>query len=924
MFRRLVVVAVAVAATGIMVLGYFSLKRNIQSGTDPFTAIAEDAVVIVKADRATDFLSFLNRETLFWPDLNKVLKSDFLVSQVEFLDSLLDGNQGAGEFASGKSLYFSLHPSGKDNYETVFYSALIDRGEIRSSRTLVSEILSEHAPVAERSFQRTVIYESSFTINGELRVCSWTVSHGVLMLSFSPVLIENAIMHLDSGSSITEDPAFQRVHSTSGRDVDANVYINLRHLPDYLSAFAGGDTKNFLEGYSGLGSWAELDLHLGKNGLLMNGFSVPGPEKDSYLSVFSGQSPVRIGIESVIPGYSSAFLAMGLTDAELFHDNFREWMEKSGRLSNFNNMAGRFLELTGHEPFEAFNGFMDREAAMVLTGWDESGEKGESFLVLKTRSRSMALESLLDMIGHHAGLSGDNIDTYREVYQVDRETSFDIYRFPFSNTGELLFGKVFGGIQTSWFGFVGNYLVFGESVAALSEFIHANVLNQTLSANSRFREFSEFLVSGNNLYFYCNLTRSPGLFTSLLRDDLAANLAVNIDHFRKFRVMSLQFSADRDLIYNNIFLRYSGEITEEPRTKWQTLLDTVADFKPLLLVNHNTGENEIFIQDVDNNIYLINSAGRILWKKPLPGRIMGNVYQVDYYNNNRLQMLFNTREQIFLLDRNGNDVGRYPIRLPSPATNGIALFDYDNDRNYRIFLACEDRSVEVRTIEGNIVPGWNFSGTEHQVNHDIRFFRVGGRDHIVFADRHRVYITDRRGNIRVRPDTAIPVSPRNGIAYEERTPSSDPRLAITDTTGRVWHIYFDGKTEPIVAGNYSSDHFFDFQDVTADGYKDYIFLDNNRLDVYSRDGLPVFSHEFSCRVSHAPAYYHFSGADRKLGVVCRESEQIYLFNSDGDIYNGFPLKGSSYFTIGFLESGQGNFHLLVGSGDNFLYNYTVY
>ena len=915
-----IILAVAVFMTA----GYFYLHRSVVTETDPFTAVADDAVVIVKAGSLTGFFSAIKNNSGLWTELGTVLNSGGLAPGVLFLDSLFTHNDAASELVAGKGLYFSLHPAGRYNYDVVFYKALNSRQEINTFNDLISGLFSGYSMVSERVYDRVRIYDTDFKWKGKQMNISWAISDGVVMLSFSPLLLENAVKQFGSGSSVLEDEAFQKVFVTGGSNVDANIFINLENLPRYISVFTEGETMELLNNFSDLANWAELDLHLRDDALLLNGFSYSDGTGDNYLNIFAGQSPLEITAESVIPGYSSAFLSLGLSDMPDFHRRYTEWMENTGRSEKHIQLTDDFVRQTGSDPLSSFHSFMEGEVSLVMTNWNDTRKKGENFLVMKTKSRSMASSDLEDMLRYNAGVTGESFDSYRHVYRVDAEISFDIFSFPFMQTGELLFGRVFGLAETAYFSFVDNYLVFGESVSSVSEFIQANVRNQTLGADNRFREFSEYLASRNNLFFYSNVAGSAGLFTGFFSNRLSDNIEENIDSFRKFQALSLQFSSGRDMIYNNIFLKYSPLIIEEPRTEWQTLLDTIIDFKPLLLVNHNTGENEIFIQDLSNNIYLINKTGRILWKKPLSGKIMGDVYQIDYYDNGRLQMLFNTREQIFLVDRNGNDVDRYPLRLPSPATNGLSLFDYDNNKDYRIFVACEDKSVVARTKEGNIVSGWNFSGTEHNVHNKIRHFRVDGRDYIVFADAQQVYMLNRRGNVRVRPDTMFPVSVRNNIVFESRTPAFDPRLNITDTLGRVWHIYFDGKTEVTRLGDYSADHWFDFQDINSDGYRDYIFIDNNRLDVFNREGSLMFSRDFDVNIDHPPAYYHFSREDRKLGVVSGETGQIFLINSNGEIYNGFPLSGRSYFTVGLLGSGEGNFELIVGSDYNFLYNYSVY
>jgi hypothetical protein len=143
-------------------------------------------------------------------------------------------------------------------------------------------------------------------------------------------------------------------------------------------------------------------------------------------------------------------------------------------------------------------------------------------------------------------------------------------------------------------------------------------------------------------------------------------------------------------------MKYSSSdvpVAAGTQTSWESLLDTAISFKPQLVQNHSTGETDIFVQDMANNAYLLNNVGRILWKVNLPEPIIGPVYQIDIYRNGKLQMLFNTKNRLYVIDRLGNFVDNFPITLKSPAVGGLALFDYDNNKQYRIMIACEDRKV---------------------------------------------------------------------------------------------------------------------------------------------------------------------------------------------------------------------------------------
>ncbi|HYX06721.1 MAG TPA: hypothetical protein VE912_08300, partial [Bacteroidales bacterium] len=172
-------------------------------------------------------------------------------------------------------------------------------------------------------------------------------------------------------------------------------------------------------------------------------------------------------------------------------------------------------------------------------------------------------------------------------------------------------------------------------------------------------------------------------------------------------------------------------------------------------------------------------------------------------------------------------------------------------------------------------------------------------------------------------DAIIPSSVNNNVMLEANPPSGASRLALTDTAGTVYYIYFSGKVEKKEIGRFSADHFFDYQDVDADGKKDFIFLDKNKLQVIDQQNKTLFSHKFEDEINLPPVYYQFSATDRKIGVVAKKAGKIYLFNNDGSIYDGFPLRGQTLFTIGEFSKPLNKFNLIVGSEDNFLYNYSV-
>ncbi|MBI4647475.1 MAG: hypothetical protein HY738_13025, partial [Bacteroidia bacterium] len=78
------------------------------------------------------------------------------------------------------------------------------------------------------------------------------------------------------------------------------------------------------------------------------------------------------------------------------------------------------------------------------------------------------------------------------------------------------------------------------------------------------------------------------------------------------------------------------------------------------------------------------------------------------------------------------------------------------------------------------------------------------------------------------------------------------------------------------------------------------------------------------KIIQKPSFYLFPDNIRKIGISNTLSNEIFLFNSDGSVYEGFPLEGKTSFSIGHLSQNALKFNLIVGSSDGFLYNYEVH
>lgn len=816
-----------------------------------------------------------------------------------------------------EGLNLSLHVLGKDRLTPLFlikYAGSFNEDEFRN---LLTGILGEEALVNQRKYETEILLDVSGAPGGISGTFTMSFLKGICLLSPSSLLVEEAIRTIHSNEGSHDPPGLEKVRATAGKYVHANIYINYSQLPGLFHPFLKEKAWKQVEALAHLASWGELDMNLKENSFTFSGMTWPESEESLFLNSFGEQAPVKMELHELLPSGVSSFLHLGFSDKEKLLSAYKEQLPK--------DMLGKVWEEKqqieykyGIDPLSD----LEKIAEDELVWFSMEGKHGgspEEIMILETHSASETREIVLNWIEQYLLDQPFDMESMREVYRLDKETAYNIYRLPDHFYQGLAPGRLFN----VYFTLYENYLLFGPSVELLSKVIYQNTLGKTIVKDALFKEISPYLSNRSNLTFFFQ----PQAFFTENNAVLKKNVALDIEKMELFlrRVPGVvtQFSKEGELFYHSLSLNYTSQIKEKALTVWESLMDTSIIIKPALVVNHSTSEKEIFVQDASGKIYLVNSAGRVLWKQAVEGPIMGKVHQVDFYKNGKLQYLFNTANKIHLLDRNGNYVERYPITLRSEASAPLSLFDYDKNKNYRLFLPTEDRKIYVYDLEGNIITGWKFGKTETPIRGTIQHFRIGDMDYIMFSDQNRAYVVDRRGRDRIKIKEQMSIAPQNPWILDMNIREEKPRWITTDTRGNVKALYLDGSVITLFARELTPEHFFCMEDLNCDGIVELIVADGNHLEVNRLDGSKIFDYKVREHISHMPDMYKFSASDVKIGITDGPRNRIYMLNADGSLYEGFPLEGSTRFSIGYFAGSESRFNLIVGSENSFLYNYSI-
>ena len=217
----------------------------------------------------------------------------------------------------------------------------------------------------------------------------------------------------------------------------------------------------------------------------------------------------------------------------MFKENYNQYVQSQygsqyiNEIQSVNSKYGINLE-------EAFSSFIDNEAGIVITDiknydWDQN-----TFLVFKTIGRSVAEDKLNELLEKISVKENVDVSSYRNIHKLDDGIDLIIYEFPVQGLARYILGDMYQGAKSNYFTFFENYLIFGNSVPALSKYIHSNLLRSNLRSDLEFHKFSNYLSSRSNLYVYLDISRSFDLMNKYLREDIVEKLHKKQDQISKF------------------------------------------------------------------------------------------------------------------------------------------------------------------------------------------------------------------------------------------------------------------------------------------------------------------------------------------------------------------------------------------------------
>lgn len=617
---------------------------------------------------------------------------------------------------------------------------------------------------------------------------------GCLFASTTPDLLLS--FGSDSVTTLRDDQSFATIERTTAADAPASLFLNaraLRRLPSQTTVLQG----RFAQSLRAVGrgaDWVAVDLSLGDDALAADGFVVaPHPSLD-ILSARESCDVINVArriprdvemLERVAPGQR------GLSSSQ-----FSSYLNSDTSGVAYRNVQSDIFRQSGTDVEAMLSQVFAAELA--LCHYEAAEGDKSSFLVVDTRGGTMAQATLAQALtAMHGGASPgviceiapgasavpEGVVSRRADAQQVSNVSIPVYG-GFSSADNLFFlPHIFNGqhLPCRLFFRYEDVIVFADEMSVLRRVLADYAVGNTLEADPSYDALRQRFGSECARF---RMNRQAGQPT--------------------FANISSQLTIAGRLPYVSVVaLPHNEDVhAAEHHPSWHTRLDTTVVGRIYAVTNHYTHLSECLAQDADGKVCLIGADGMLLWKRAIDGNIVGPVSQIDFYANGKLQYLFATRQSLYVIDRLGNDVGAFPVRLPSSAVTGASAATYADGSPLRLFVGCQGGPAlfgpDARQVEG-----WQPVKAEGQIEDVVRHFTCGGKDFIVFHDKYSYYFADRRGAKRL---STQPLAPGTN---SEMTVGGDASYFVTTTTdGSVVKISpVDGKLTTLKIDSIASSHF---------------------------------------------------------------------------------------------------------------------
>jgi len=673
--------------------------------------------------------------------------------------------------------------------------------------------------------------------------------NNTLLASSSKSLLIEAINHSQSNDARTE--SFKKATASTSLD---KTSIFIKHSKNKFESQLNSTANTFLT--TPISEWSVVDLDLSSEKMRFNGIAVSSTDSINLLDIFKNVQHQKNELQNIVPISAEGFYSFTYKDFKNLDFNLKKF-KKDSLVINDNNL----LNFT-------------KEAGEIYLGKNIA-------IALNTTDAQLAKEAL--------PASDALITDYRGV---------SIYSISENNYLKFL-EPIIHVEGFSKYAFIENFLVYSKDQKTLELIISNFQNNSTYSKNEAFLALQGDLAESSSLLIVSTPNFNKDKTYTSKAFQISNSFSENFTDDFSYSALQFVTSDGFSHIHGSIGKSSSGKDSEIKKTVTISLPEIISG-NPFLYSTSNN-KSAIVFQDINNVLHAVSNQGKTLWKIQLESKILGEFQQIDINKNGVQELAFATLNKFYVLNAKGKESRGFPLKFNDIITQPLAIFDYDNNRNYR-FVITQKNKLLMYDSRGETVNGFDFKGATSDIIQPPKHFRIKNKDYIVVPEKNgKLHILSRQGKERIAVKGDIDFSENAWFENKNNFVSlaEDGKLLKIDSKGKISKEQAKGSN-----------------DLKIIAYENLlVLLSDNKLNINNKEI------ELDYGLYSAPSIYRLNGKSY-ISIADTQAKKVYLFNDKGELLPNFPTYGIGLSGITSINKGVSKTALISGEGNEvILYNF---
>ncbi len=864
-------VLILLSAAGIY--GYYKWQEA-REKVSLWALVPEDAVLVLETNRHDTFIQQL-KQTDLWEPLARLPYFVNLNENLHWLDSAAARRITLRDFLHGKRILTSVHVTSKTDFNLMLYVPVSSVREHRYIRNTIENIQkSTFFTTEEQDYQGYTIQLIRNEQNNE--AFGYFTYRNNIILSPDRSLLQQVIRKINRARLESPAAKFARLNYLGKRRLFANVFVNYRQVPPFLSLFFKPEIQAEVDYLSSLVQSSFLGLTFDDQKVSLTGVSVPETLPGSLHENLKARPPTAWQLPAIIPERTAVLVSFGNPQLPLTAGGKKQ------------PGAG----LVSVKPvLDSLRRTFAPELALCYLTTANVGVSPEK-IVLVNAPTAAKTQQFINQLNQEAN----------ERFPVRQLGSYRLQEVVGSELPAQLFGPVFKGFPRCFAAQIDSFMIMAASEETL-RLVVEDIREKKVWAKGVAQQ--SLLATGlptANLAVYVNTRNAWNLLNRYLNEDKKVSLLRYETLIKKFNQVLWQSGRQGDQFSTKIVWQYrevnnsaealanNYELAQEMSLPHPLITGTNLLTGPLL---PNSG---LFVQDSAYQLHHLSAVtGTVSWSDSLDSRIVSAIYPLAFEAGKPPQYAFATRNRIYCLDQNGADVENFPFNLPDTTVlENLTVLHFNQNGRFH-FLANDNRgNLYLYDSQGNVLPGWDGKEMPARLAAAPYFIKINGREVLVLVlENGYVYAVDRNGLNYPGFPINLKGTIKSRIIAQAGGSFRKTKLKVLTEAGELVYFNLAGQVEKRLAfARPSRRTTFDL--IEENSGKSFLIARQSlgRVSLFNESQQLVMEKNYVTSAPKIIQYFYFDPANIVYVVIERGPQKTYLYDINIKLIGNQPFENN--------------------------------